>query len=77
MAWIGMFRPNEAQLLPLADEFGLHEVAIEDAIVAHQRPKLEQYDDTSSPVSALRPASMTSRRSSSVRSTASPGPTSS
>ncbi|TAK00741.1 MAG: magnesium and cobalt transport protein CorA [Chloroflexota bacterium] len=46
MAWIGLFRPNEAQLLPMADEFGLHEVAIEDAIVAHQRPKLERYGDT-------------------------------
>jgi magnesium transporter len=29
----------------VADEFGLHEVALEDAIVAHQRPKLERYDD--------------------------------
>ncbi|MEW5991750.1 MAG: magnesium and cobalt transport protein CorA [Chloroflexota bacterium] len=46
MAWIGLFRPNEAQLLPMADEFGLHEVAIEDAIVAHQRPKIERYGDT-------------------------------
>lgn len=46
MAWIGMFRPAEAQLLPVADEFGLHEVAVEDAIVAHQRPKLERYGDT-------------------------------
>ncbi len=46
MAWIGLYRPAEAQLLQLADEFGLHEVAIEDAIVAHQRPKLERYGDT-------------------------------
>jgi magnesium transporter len=46
MAWIGMFRPAEAQLLPVAEEFGLHEVAVEDAIVAHQRPKLERYGDT-------------------------------
>ena len=46
MAWIGLFRPNEAQLLPMADEFGLHEVAIEDAIVAHQRPKIDRYGDT-------------------------------
>ncbi|MCI0583822.1 MAG: magnesium and cobalt transport protein CorA [Chloroflexi bacterium] len=46
MAWIGMFRPKEAQLLPLAEEFGLHEVAVEDAIVAHQRPKIERYGDT-------------------------------
>jgi magnesium transporter len=46
MAWIGLFRPAEAQLLPVAEEFGLHEVAVEDAIVAHQRPKLERYGDT-------------------------------
>jgi len=46
MAWIGLFRPSESQLLPVADEFRLHEVAVEDAIVAHQRPKLERYGDT-------------------------------
>ncbi len=46
MAWIGLFRPSEAQLLPVAEEFGLHEVAVEDAVVAHQRPKLERYGDT-------------------------------
>ena len=44
MAWIGLYRPAEAQLITVADEFGLHEVAVEDAIVAHQRPKLERYD---------------------------------
>jgi magnesium transporter len=46
VAWIGLYRPAEAQLLSLAGEFGLHELAIEDAIVAHQRPKLERYGDT-------------------------------
>ena len=46
MAWIGLFRPTEAQFRPVAEEFGLHEVAVEDAIVAHQRPKLERYGDT-------------------------------
>ncbi|TDQ53420.1 magnesium and cobalt transport protein CorA [Actinorugispora endophytica] len=46
MAWIGLFQPSETQLLAVADEFGLHELAVEDAIVAHQRPKLERYDDT-------------------------------
>jgi magnesium transporter len=45
MAWIGLFRPSESQLLPVADEFGLHDVAVEDAIVAHQRPKLERYGE--------------------------------
>jgi magnesium transporter len=46
MAWIGLLRPAEAQFLPVAEEFGLHHVAVEDAIVAHQRPKLERYDET-------------------------------
>ena len=46
MAWIGLYRPTEAQLQSLATEFGLHELVIEDAVVAHQRPKLERYGDT-------------------------------
>ncbi|MET9616003.1 magnesium and cobalt transport protein CorA [Kitasatospora indigofera] len=46
MAWIGLFRPADAQLLEAAERFGLHELAVEDAIVAHQRPKLERYGDT-------------------------------
>jgi magnesium transporter len=46
MAWIGLLRPTEGQFVPVAAEFGLHEVAVEDAIVAHQRPKLERYGDT-------------------------------
>jgi magnesium transporter len=41
-----LYRPTEAQLSAAAEEFGLHELAVEDAIVAHQRPKLERYDDT-------------------------------
>ncbi|MGH2462565.1 MAG: magnesium/cobalt transporter CorA [Candidatus Limnocylindria bacterium] len=45
MAWIGLYRPSASQLFQVADEFGLHEVALEDAIVAHQRPKLERYDE--------------------------------
>jgi magnesium transporter len=54
MAWIGLYRPAAAQLLTLAEEFELHELAVEDAIVAHQRPKLERYGDTLFVV--LRPA---------------------
>ena len=46
MAWIGLYRPAEPQLLAVAEKFGLHELAVEDAIVAHQRPKLERYGDT-------------------------------
>ena len=46
MLWIGLFRPTEGQFRPVAEEFGLHELAVEDAIVAHQRPKIERYGDT-------------------------------
>jgi magnesium transporter len=46
MAWIGLYRPDADELKSLADEFGLHTLAIEDAITAHQRPKLERYGDT-------------------------------
>ena len=46
MAWIGLYRPAEAQLLSAAEAFDLHELAVEDAIVAHQRPKLERYGET-------------------------------
>jgi len=43
MAWIGLYRPEEAELASLAEEFGLHELAVEDAIHAHQRPKIDRY----------------------------------
>ncbi|WP_235877086.1 magnesium and cobalt transport protein CorA [Saccharopolyspora terrae] len=46
MAWIGLYRPAEEELLAAADEFDLHKLAVEDAIVAHQRPKIERYGDT-------------------------------
>jgi magnesium transporter len=46
MAWIGLYRPDERLVGSLAAEFELHELVVEDAIIAHQRPKLERYDDT-------------------------------
>ncbi|MFU8850247.1 magnesium/cobalt transporter CorA [Micromonospora sp. SL1-18] len=46
MAWIGLYRPNADQIASLAGEFRLHSLAVEDAITAHQRPKLERYGDT-------------------------------
>jgi magnesium transporter len=46
MAWIGLYRPSVDELTSLAGQFGLHELAIEDAVLAHQRPKLERYGDT-------------------------------
>jgi magnesium transporter len=46
MAWIGLVRPKESELESLAAEFDLHELAIEDAVMAHQRSKLERYGST-------------------------------
>ncbi|GAA1862815.1 magnesium and cobalt transport protein CorA [Myceligenerans crystallogenes] len=46
MAWIGLERPDETVLNSLAIEFDLHPLAVEDAIQAHQRPKIERYGDT-------------------------------
>ncbi|WP_189783833.1 magnesium and cobalt transport protein CorA [Streptomyces capitiformicae] len=44
--WIGLHEPSEAEFSGIAAEFGLHPLAVEDAVQAHQRPKLERYDDT-------------------------------
>ncbi|MGI5127641.1 magnesium/cobalt transporter CorA [Pseudonocardia sp. CA-107938] len=44
--WIGLHEPDEEQITGIADVFQLHELAVEDAVQAHQRPKLERYDDT-------------------------------
>lgn len=43
--WLGLHEPDEAELAEVASGFGLHELAVEDALEAHQRPKLEVYDD--------------------------------
>ena len=44
--WVGLHEPDEALLLKLQQEFGLHDLAIEDAHAAHQRTKLETYGDS-------------------------------
>ncbi|MEO8815384.1 MAG: magnesium/cobalt transporter CorA [Mycobacterium sp.] len=44
--WIGLHEPDDRQMQEMADTFGLHELVVEDAVHAHQRPKLERYDDT-------------------------------
>ena len=44
--WVGLHEPDEALLEKLQEEFGLHDLAIEDAHNAHQRPKIELYDDS-------------------------------
>ncbi|QFG27129.1 magnesium/cobalt transporter CorA [Actinomadura sp. WMMB 499] len=43
--WVGLHEPSATELAELAEVFGLHPLAVEDAIDAHQRPKLERYDD--------------------------------
>ena len=44
--WIGVYEPDEALLRQVQEEFGLHDLAIEDAHRAHQRPKLEEYGES-------------------------------
>jgi magnesium transporter len=43
--WIGLYQPTEEEFGSLRREFNLHPLAVEDAINAHQRPKLEVYED--------------------------------
>jgi magnesium transporter len=54
MAWIGLYRPTPEEIRSVAAEFGLHHLVVDDAIAAHQRPKLERYGDILFTV--LRPA---------------------
>jgi magnesium transporter len=44
--WVGLREPDLTEMQDAADVFGLHPLAVEDAVCAHQRPKLERYDDT-------------------------------
>ncbi|HEY8640497.1 MAG TPA: magnesium/cobalt transporter CorA [Solirubrobacterales bacterium] len=44
--WLGLFEPSAEELQQVAAQFHLHELAVEDAALAHQRPKLEDYDDS-------------------------------
>ncbi|MFC9929410.1 magnesium/cobalt transporter CorA [Streptomyces sp. NPDC127190] len=44
--WIGLYEPSEREFDLVTREFGLHPLAVEDALKAHQRPKLEVYDDS-------------------------------
>jgi magnesium transporter len=56
--WVGLHDPSPELLQQIQKEFGLHDLAVEDAQLAHQRPKLEQYGDSVFVV--LRPAILTS-----------------
>jgi len=44
--WVGLHEPTEHELGTVAALYDLHELAVEDALMAHQRPKLERYDES-------------------------------
>jgi magnesium transporter len=44
--WVALHDPSPAELAEMQDEFGLHELAVEDARHGHQRPKIEEYGDS-------------------------------
>ena len=44
--WLGVFEPDAAEFEEIATKFDLHELAVEDAVKAHQRPKIELFGDT-------------------------------
>jgi magnesium transporter len=44
--WLGLVEPSPEEFDAIAAEFNLHELAVEDAVGAHQRPKVEEYDGT-------------------------------
>jgi magnesium transporter len=46
IAWVGLYKPTEEEFATVAAEFGLHALAVEDTVNAHQRPKLERYGET-------------------------------
>ncbi|SFL73293.1 magnesium and cobalt transport protein CorA [Geodermatophilus ruber] len=46
LVWLGLYRPEPGALGELAEQYDLPELAVEDAIKAHQRPKFERYGDT-------------------------------
>lgn len=43
MAWIGLVEPEPEEFRAVAEEFGIHDLAVDDAVKAHQRPKIERY----------------------------------
>jgi magnesium transporter len=44
--WVALREPESAELAVMKEEFGLHELAVEDAERGHQRPKIEEYGDS-------------------------------
>src|SRR5919107_2005387 len=53
-AWVTLYEPTEEEFVSVAEEFQLHELAVDDAIQDHQRSKLERYGDYL--VAVLKPA---------------------
>jgi magnesium transporter len=45
-AWIGLYEPTQEEFDSVAGEFGLHELAVKEAVKVHQRPKVERYGDS-------------------------------
>jgi magnesium transporter len=45
-AWIGLYDPTQEEFDSVASEFGLHELAVKEAVKVHQRPKVERYGDS-------------------------------
>ena len=45
MSWIGLYRPSADEIREVAEEFGIHQLVVEDALSGHQRSKLERYGD--------------------------------
>lgn len=43
--WLALHEPSDEQMSKVAEAFGIHELIVEDAVTAHQRPKVERYDD--------------------------------
>jgi magnesium transporter len=44
--WLGLYMPSAQEFTEVAQAFHLHPLAVEDAVAAHQRPKLERYEDS-------------------------------
>ncbi|WP_409076407.1 magnesium and cobalt transport protein CorA (plasmid) [Pantoea sp. C3] len=44
--WLGLWQPEPAFMYKVQEEFGLHDLAVEDALNAHQRPKIERYGNS-------------------------------
>jgi magnesium transporter len=60
--WIGVAEPDEAELADLQDRFGLNELAVEDALSFHLRPKIELYEDANVLFAVVRSAQYNDER---------------